>query len=136
MMRLLTLSYCSSSARTSICAFGSFWPRSKLDEAVGTFGTVGTPTHGRIELGELGRSRAGRRPNTTAMAVAQISATRQPCRTYVPWPSVNRSGHYPSSWYRSTTKPVSPPASTGNHAAAAGCSRSALLKSSVTLDNT
>ena len=51
-------------------------------------------------------------------------------------PSGDRRGHHPSSWYKSTMKPVSPPPSTGNHAAAAGCNKSALLKSSVTFDNT
>ena len=65
------------------------------------------------------------------------SKRHQPAaQTQITWPSADRRGHYPSSWYRSTTKPVRPPASTGNHAAAAGCSSSALLKSSVTLDMT
>src|SRR5262249_38086983 len=59
-----------------------------------------------------------------------------PMLTHVPWPKAERHGHYPSSWYKSTTKPVSPPASTGDHAAKAGCSSSALLKSSVTLERT
>src|SRR6478672_4430640 len=77
-MRLLTLSYCSSSARTIICAFGSDWPVSKRDEAVGTFGTVGTPTHGGFNSENW--AAAGWRPNAIVMAVAQISATHQPRR--------------------------------------------------------
>src|SRR6202011_1070464 len=44
--------------------------------------------------------------------------------------------HYPSSWYSKATKPVRPPTTTGNHAAAIGCINSALLKSSVTFDST
>ena len=47
-----------------------------------------------------------------------------------------RPGHHPSSWYNRATKPVRPPTSTGSHAAATGCISSALLKSSVTFDNT
>ena len=44
--------------------------------------------------------------------------------------------HHPSSWYNNAIKPVRPPTSTGSQAAATGCSSSALLKSSVTLDKT
>ena len=63
---------------------------------------------------------AGRTPNTTVMAAAQISATHQPRRQTSPGRASIARGHYPSSWYKSTTKPVSPPASTGNHAADGG----------------
>ena len=48
-MRWLALSYCSSSARTSICAFGSLCPN--VDDAVGTRGTGGTPTHAAVFAG-------------------------------------------------------------------------------------
>src|SRR5450830_1672713 len=52
------------------------------------------------------------------------------------WTSANRPRHHPSSWYSNAIKPVRPAASTGSHAAAAGCISSALVKSSVTFDKT
>ncbi len=89
---------------------------------------------GRVRFRELGGRRTQAKHNRHGRSADQ----RHPpaASTDIPWPSVNRSGHYPSSWYKSTTKPVSPPASTGNHAATAACIRSALAKSSVIFDNT
>src|SRR5947199_8290375 len=89
-MRLLTLSYCSSSARTIICAFGSDWLLSKRDEAVGTFGIAGTPTHGGFASENW--AAAGRKPKAIVMAVAQIRVTHRPR----PRPSPGRASIAPA----------------------------------------
>ena len=109
-----------------------------VDVAVGTFGTVRDADARRAVRVEL-RGRGLTRSRSKTHGHGEARDKRHPpavLRRTSPGRAADRSGHYPSSWYRSTTKPVSPPASTGNHAAAAGCSSSALLKSSVTLDRT
>ena len=52
------------------------------------------------------------------------------------WTSGGRPGHHPSSWCNRTTMPLSALTSTGDHAAATGLIKSALLKSSVTFAST
>src|SRR3954468_12230076 len=86
MMRLLVLSYWSSSARRIICAVGSAGPPNEPD-AVGTLdGPAGTPTNGALfgsnwaDAGSTEMLRIEPKQKHTATAQARKRAFHRPCR--------------------------------------------------------